>query len=137
MLGIGPVQIAAKFERDISVFYLSGRRDSETSSEALHTLSQLVDERPGQVVLNLEGLEYISSIGFRVLLTLAKQLRTSDRAMGLCNVTGKVKEVFDISGFAAVFNVFDSEATAQTEFRRMLFERAGAQFDAAASSWRN
>lgn len=120
------MQIEARFECDVSVIYLVGRLDTETSNEALHCLSQLADKGAGQVVLNLEGLEYISSVGFRVFLTLGKQLRTSDRVMGLCNITGTVKEVFDISGFTKVFNVFDTETAAKAAFRKMFFEKANA-----------
>ena len=50
-------------------------------------------------MLDLTGLEYISSAGLRSLLVLAKAVKSAGGAMVLCCLTPAVREVMTISGF--------------------------------------
>ena len=45
----------------------------------------------------------MSSAGLRVFLMLAKQSRAAGGRLALCSLAPEVKEVFDISGFTALF----------------------------------
>ncbi len=66
--------------------------------------------------MNFEKLHYISSVGLRILLAAAKQLKTADGELRICDLNEVVKEVFDISGFTLIFKIFGTESEALKEF---------------------
>lgn len=62
--------------------------------------------------MDLSGVEYISSAGLRSLLVLGKRIKAKGGTLLLVGLQGMVKEVFDISGFAALFPVHASHEEA-------------------------
>jgi anti-anti-sigma factor len=60
------------------------------------------------MVLDFGGVDYISSAGLQVILASAKSLKNKRGTLFLANVSGPVKEVFDISGFGSVFTIYNS-----------------------------
>ena len=64
------------------------------------------------LVINLTGLEYISSAGLRSILSTAKQLKAKDGKMLFTGLQGPVKDVFKISGFGSIFKTFETEEEA-------------------------
>ena len=56
-------------------------------------------------VVDFDGLDYISSAGLLGLLVTAKQLKGKGEQVRFANFKGTVKEVFDISGFGAIFQM--------------------------------
>ena len=92
-------------ESSATVLDVVGRLDGSTS-EVLHaTLLELIAEAPPLLVLDLSGMEYVSSAGLRILLMAAKQVRGSATRLVLCALRPNVMEVFEISGLAAVFSI--------------------------------
>jgi len=63
-------------------------------------------------ILDLNGLDYISSAGLRVILLLAKNLKAKKGKLSLCSVSGPVKDVFMISGFSTIIPTHDNRASA-------------------------
>ena len=61
-------------------------------------------------------LDYISSAGLRVLLAAAKQLKTTNGELRLCNLNEVVQEVFAISGFDMILPISESESEALEGF---------------------
>ncbi|MDX9980860.1 MAG: STAS domain-containing protein [Lentisphaeria bacterium] len=57
------------------------------------------------LVLNLEGVEYLSSAGLRVVLSLGKQTKAGGGKLVLCGIQGLVREIFEIAGFLNLFPV--------------------------------
>jgi anti-sigma B factor antagonist len=56
----------------------------------------------GGLILDCEGLEYISSAGLRVLLFAQKKMKDS---LKLVNVGELIMEVFDITGFSDILTI--------------------------------
>lgn len=81
------------------------------SANAAHVESQLLDilsNESGHWILNLAGVDYMSSAGLRVVLLLAKRLREQQKRMVVCGLQARVYEVFDISGFLNLLTVRDN-----------------------------
>ena len=106
------MRITVKAIDDVQLCAISGKLDTHTSQEAQDVLTGLINDGASKVVIDLTELDYISSIGFRVFLIAAKQLNHDDGVFRIYGISGNVKEVFDISGFATVFDIFDNEAEA-------------------------
>ena len=62
--------------------------------------------------MNLDKLEYVSSAGLRVILTLAKLLQSSNGELKICHANGVVKDVLQTSGFNSLIKIFDDERSA-------------------------
>ncbi len=108
--------IYVKKTNDVKVLHCEGELDTQTSPDAHNQLKQLIEGGTRKVLVNFDKLEYISSAGLRVLLTVAKQLKAVDGELRVCGLNEVVREVFDISGFMTILKVFGSETEALEEF---------------------
>ncbi len=77
---------------------LSGRLDTTTAPE-LEAVVDEVLEKADRLTLDMEGLEYISSAGLRVILKAQKGM-SGKGGMKLVHVPEAVMEVFSITGFS-------------------------------------
>ena len=83
-----------------TIIEIAGRLDTTTSPALDKAINEdIVDTK--NLVLNLKGLEYISSAGLRVLLAAQKKMRKIG-SMKLTNVCEEVMEVFEMTGFADI-----------------------------------
>lgn len=88
-----------------------GRLDSNTAQHLDAVLTRDGAAASG-IVIDCAGLDYVSSAGLRVLLKAAKAGRRDGRALSLCALRPNVREVFDISGFTAIFTLHPDRAAA-------------------------
>jgi len=100
----------------ILVADLSGRLDTQTSGPASEELSRISQGDHRMILLNLEGLDFLSSAGLRVFLRTAKLLEGGDGILKLSGARGAVKEVMEISGFRDLLDVHDTEGEALASF---------------------
>lgn len=64
------------------------------------------------VLLDLSGLEYISSAGLRIFMIAAKQARARGGRIAVAQMQSLVREIFEISHFHLVYEIFSSTAEA-------------------------
>ena len=79
---------------------LIGRLDTTTASTLDKTINEDINDTKN-LVLNLKGLEYISSAGLRVLLGAQKKMQKIG-TMKVINVREAIMEVFEMTGFADI-----------------------------------
>ncbi len=82
---------------------LQGRLDTVTSPELEAELKNSLDG-VDSLVLDLSGLEYISSAGLRVLLSAHKTM-SGRSGMKVTNAGEIVREVFEVTGFSDILNI--------------------------------
>ena len=105
------MQVTIQSESNAAVASVEGRLDAVTAPELESQLSTVIDDGQTSMILDLSGLEYISSAGLRVLLTAAKKLKTVKGKLVLCNVQETVMQIFEISGFCSILTIVaDKEA---------------------------
>ena len=91
-----------------TVVSISGKIDAMTAPTLESSITALINEGNMCMVLDFGGVDYISSAGLRVILASAKSLKRNEGTLLMANVSGPVKDVFDISGFGSVFTLYDS-----------------------------
>lgn len=93
-----------------------GRVDTISAPAFEKAVLGALNGREKLLVLDLSGLEYMSSAGLRVIISAAKTLKGKGGEMRLAATSGSVKKVFEISGFFSMFKNFEtrSEALAET-----------------------
>ena len=99
-------------EANATVLTVKGRLDAVTTPDYENKVKKLIDDDGSRIVIDFDGLDYISSAGLRGLLVTAKQAKAKDGQVCFANVKGAVKEVFSISGFHTIFSMHDSVAEA-------------------------
>ncbi|UCC14517.1 MAG: STAS domain-containing protein [Gammaproteobacteria bacterium] len=109
------MEISTRNIDDVTVVDISGSLDTHTSGTASDEMGKIVGSTQ-KMLLNLENLEFLSSAGLRVFLRTAKQQKGSGGAIKVCNATGVVKEVMEISGFGSLLDLHDSEGGALASF---------------------
>ena len=91
-------------EGDKLTVKVEGRLDTLTAPEFDDELKPAL-EGVKELLLDLEGLEYISSAGLRVLLVAQQEMDDKDGTMTLKNVSEDIMEVFDVTGFVDVLTI--------------------------------
>lgn len=80
---------------------VSGRLDAANAETALSFL----DGVEGQCVIDMGGLEYISSAGLGVLLRTHKRVSAGGSGLKLVNVNPHIRDIFSYSGFDKLFEI--------------------------------
>jgi len=89
---------------DVLLISASGRLDSGSAGELEAVLPPRVQTN-AKIVVSLADVPYVSSAGLRVLLMGAKAARAKGHKLVLSGLSESVREVFDISGFSAIFSI--------------------------------
>lgn len=97
------------------VLQVRGRLDHSQAQDfenalAPHLLTCTPDGSP--LVLDFSGVMYISSVGLRVLLLAAKQVKAQQGQIAIAALTPIVTEVFQVSHFNLVLSVYPDVAAA-------------------------
>lgn len=90
------------------VIQVAGRMDGVTAQDFDKACGVRIDQGETHLVVDLAGLEYISSAGLRSFLILGKRLKAVGGTLVLAGLQEMVREVFDISGFATLFQIYPS-----------------------------
>lgn len=101
----------------ISVLALSGRMDAVTAPEFEDAAKALLDKGATRIVVDMAGLEYVSSAGLRGILGLVKAVRAKAGGLAFCSLQPMAAEVFRISGFTAMLTIRDSREEALAALR--------------------
>jgi anti-sigma B factor antagonist len=106
------MEISEQSKDNALVLSLSGRLDTLNYGILEKKLQSLFDENKTRIILNCGDLEYVSSSGLRVLLMYLKKANNVDGKLVLSDLQASIKEIFDISGFTSIFEIYDSEEEA-------------------------
>jgi anti-anti-sigma factor len=93
---------------------VEGRIDTTNYNEFESAVNEVFNDNVKQIYLDCSGLNYISSSGLRIFLTIQKKMMTTGGKFKLYGMQPAIKEIFDISGFSSIFTIFtDKEAAVQ------------------------
>lgn len=82
-----------------------GRMDALSAPEFEAEAARWLEAGEKRLVVDLAGLDYISSAGLRSILAAAKKLKAQGGDLAFCRLSGIVAEVFAVSGFAKLLPV--------------------------------
>ena len=95
--------IEIKKNREATVIEIVGRLDTITAPALDKTVNEDIGDAE-HLVLDVKGMEYISSAGLRVILSAQKKMQKIG-TMKLINVREEVLEVFEMTGFADILTI--------------------------------
>ncbi|MBR6534718.1 MAG: STAS domain-containing protein [Clostridia bacterium] len=86
-----------------TVIEITGRLDTITAPALEKTINEDIKDTKN-LILDIKGMEYISSAGLRVLLAAQKKMQKNG-SMKVINVCEEVMEVFAMTGFADILTI--------------------------------
>lgn len=89
----------------MTVVDMTGRLDSSVSGQVMDQLNEIVTSGATRLIVNLSGVNYISSAGIRSLLIAAKLIKAQNGEMRLCEATDLVARVLNESGFTNLIRI--------------------------------
>jgi anti-sigma B factor antagonist len=102
------VTIERRQVSDQVVFLVAGRMDAESAPQFEQQCRDCIAEGLTGLVVDLGALTYVSSMGLRGFVSIAKTLQDKGGALRICRLNGLVKQVFEITGLLQVFPVYES-----------------------------
>lgn len=97
------MEVIEQTQGSVLVVALKGRLDAASSGAVQDRIVAVIDGGARQLVLDLAGLDYVSSAGLRVLLVAAKKMKPAGGKLCLSGLQPSIKEIFDIAGFTGMF----------------------------------
>jgi anti-sigma B factor antagonist len=96
----------------LSVVDVKGEIDVYTAPKLREKLIELVSEGSYNVVVNLEGVDFLDSTGLGVLVGALKRVKAHDGTLSLVCTQEKILKIFKITGLTKVFPIHDSVESA-------------------------
>ena len=93
---------------DTLTIALVGNLDTNTSYEAWEDISGKL-EGVDRLMLDLKGVDYVSSSGLRLFLQLHKKMSDQGGTLTLMNINDMVRDILDITGFCKVLTILDDK----------------------------
>lgn len=110
------MQIATQEQGAVSIVAVAGRVDSATAPELENTLKRLVEAEKTQIVLDLLGVEYMSSAGLRAMVSTLKAVKRVNGDLRVANPSARVDEVLRLAGLSSIFAIYPTREAAISSF---------------------
>lgn len=110
------MKITQRSEGDIIVFVPEGRIDTLAATEMDQALQAAVSAGKYNMVVDMAGVEYISSAGLRTLAAVHVRSRAEGGDMKLAGLNERVTRVFNIIGFDLLMSIHDTPEAAIADF---------------------
>ncbi len=111
------MEITSKEFKHCNLVTIKGRVDSATAPQLSQALEKVQKDGHFRIVLDLSGLEYMSSAGFRALLATQRSCKRYNRGeVVLAAVPARIREALELAGFTELFRTYDDPLAAVGQF---------------------
>ena len=115
------MQLTKSSEKDLCIISLSGRLTGCSEADALYAeFKQMREEKINKVVLDLQNLEWMGSMGLGTLIGCLTSMRNIDGDMRLANPNQKVAHLLHITRLDGIFQVYGTLDDAKSSFQNYL-----------------
>lgn len=95
---------------------INGRLDTSNYGELEKVLMDHINAGDIRILVDCANMDYVSSSGLRILLMALKRISQAKGKFVLCNLQDNIKEIFEISGFTTIFEIYGEKQTALSAF---------------------
>jgi anti-anti-sigma factor len=99
------MQINESRENEILILGPVGHLDTRTQVDFEKVVLEKLQTGERRFIIDMVEVEYLASAGLRVLLMLAKKLKSTDGQLVICGMNEHVLEVFNVAGFSGFFTI--------------------------------
>ena len=111
------MEISTQQFKHCDVVTVKGRIDSSTAPKLAEALDGVINAGRYKIVLDMQGLEYMSSAGFRALIAAQRNCKHFNRGeVVLTNVPENINTALELAGFTTLFKMFKDVTAAVGNF---------------------
>ena len=110
------MDISVQGLRRVQVVKVNGRVDSSNAPQLDQKLKELRSEGHENLILDLAGVEYMSSAGLRAIVSALRDCKKHGGDLCLVSPSARVAEVLELAGLTSLFSVYDDTTTAVGSF---------------------
>ncbi len=111
------MEITTQEFKHCDLLKVTGRVDSATAPEFSKVLEGINNNGRFKIVIDMSGLEYMSSAGFRALLATQRNCKRYNRGeLVLAAVPTRIREALELAGFTELFRTFENPLEAVGSF---------------------
>src|SRR5215470_3443069 len=102
------MEIKEEKRGNVKIVGLRGRLDANSSPAVEKQLQAIMDRGEDRLVLDLSELTYISSLGLRIFIAVAKNIQKANGKLALAGLNDHIYEIFKIARFTNIFSIYPS-----------------------------
>ena len=111
------MEVTTKQFKHCDLVEINGRIDSATAPELNAALESVMAENRFKIVVDLVKVEFMSSAGFRVLISAQKNCKRYNRGeVVFAAIPKNIYSALDLAGFNALFRSFEDVTSAVGAF---------------------
>lgn len=111
------MEITVQEFKHCDMITVTGRVDSATAPQLAQALEAANEGGKYKLVINMDGLEYMSSAGFRAMLAAQRNCKKYNRGeVVLACVPERIHEALELAGFNELFKTFGDTLSAVGHF---------------------
>ena len=110
------MKITKRVEGDVTVFVPEGRIDTQAATDMDQALQAAVSAGKHNMVVDMSGVDYISSAGLRALAAVLVKCRDEGGDMKIAALNERVTRVFNIIGFDLLMSLHGTTDAAIADF---------------------
>jgi len=111
------MEISTQEFKHCDMISVKGRVDSATAPQLAQALESANEGGKYKLVIDMSGLEYMSSAGFRALLAAQRNCKKYNRGeVVFASVPPRISEALELAGFTELFKSFDDTLSAVGHF---------------------
>jgi len=100
----------------ISEIRVDGVIDTLTAGELEEVIDTLLKRDRYRIIVDLAGVDYISSAGWGIFISHIKQVRSNEGDIKLANMVPNVREIYELLEFDNVLKAYESTDAARDDF---------------------
>lgn len=94
---------------DVIVVRVQGRLDAASSPQLEKKINSIIESGHFKLILNLEEVDYLSSAGMRLMLSVSRKLKHLEGKIVACSLNDEIMDVIKMAGFHQVLELYSSE----------------------------
>ena len=106
------LSLSTRAQSGRTIVEVVGEIDVYTAPELREQLAELVDSGRHDIIVDMQGVEFLDSTGLGVLVGGLKRIRQHDGSMNLVCTQERILKIFRITGLTKVFPIHESVAAA-------------------------
>lgn len=110
------MEIEQQTYKRVDLVTVTGRVDGTNWSELDGAFSALHAEGRYSIVVDVEGVDYMSSAGLRALVAALRECKNHGGDLRIANPSQRMSDVLSLAGLDTVFSIYDDQASAIGSF---------------------
>ena len=102
----------------VQILACVGRMDAQVSVLLKERIQELLDTGATQLIMDLEGLEFLDSSGLGALVSCLRRVKEKKGEIKLAGLRQEVRSIFDITRVSRLFHICENVPDAVKAFKK-------------------